>query len=56
MVALADDPLHPEAVAHEWAAAIPEAALATVARHAPARDIGVLGLAGRGALEQLRRP
>jgi pimeloyl-ACP methyl ester carboxylesterase len=54
VVALAKDPLHPEAVAHEWAAAIPEAALVTVPRDAPAHDIGALGVAGRRALRQLR--
>ncbi len=52
VVALADDPLHPEAVAREWAAAIPEASLVTVPRDAPAHDIGALGLAGRRALQR----
>jgi len=41
-----------EAVAREWAAAIPEASLVTVPRDAPAHDIGALGLAGRRALQR----
>jgi pimeloyl-ACP methyl ester carboxylesterase len=53
VVALADDPMHPEAVAHAWAAAIPRAALETVPRDAPGHDIGALGLAGRRALARL---
>jgi pimeloyl-ACP methyl ester carboxylesterase len=53
VVALADDPVHPEAVAHAWAAALPRAVLETVARDAPGRDIGALGLAGRRALARL---
>ena len=50
VVALADDPLHPEAVAGRWAEAIPGACLVTVDRHAPLTDRGVLGRAGRLAL------
>ncbi len=54
VVALADDPVHPEAVARAWADVIPGARLAVVSRHAPARDRGALGRAGRALLDTTR--
>ena len=51
VVALDDDPLHPLAVARDWAAAVPGADLAVVGRHEPARDRGALGRAGRAVLD-----
>ena len=54
VVALADDPLHPEDVAREWAEAIPGAVLATVPRLAPAAEPGVLGRVGRELLSGSR--
>jgi hypothetical protein len=53
VVALADDPLHPEDVARAWAAALPDAALRVVDRQAPATDRGALGRAAVGVLEGL---
>ncbi|MFN8167293.1 MAG: hypothetical protein U0S36_00770 [Candidatus Nanopelagicales bacterium] len=53
VVALADDPLHPETVARRWAEAVPDSGLAVVGRHEPAGDRGALGRAGAGALERL---
>lgn len=52
VVALADDPLHPEAVARTWASTIPNARLAVVGRDEPGADVAALGravAAGRGA-------
>lgn len=51
VVALADDPLHPVAVAEAWARAIPGARLAIVPRDAPTTDRGALGRAARAALD-----
>jgi pimeloyl-ACP methyl ester carboxylesterase len=51
VVALADDPLHPVAVAEAWARAIPGARLAIVPRDAPSTDRGALGRAARAALD-----
>ena len=51
VVALADDPLHPEAVARQWAGIVPGATLAAVGRHEPALDRGVLGRAARQLLD-----
>jgi len=50
VVALADDPLHPEGVARGWARAVPGARLAVVGRHEPAADRGALGRAGTALL------
>src|SRR5262249_11154881 len=43
LVAFADDPLHPAAVAREWAAAIPRAAVRELPLAAPAADRSILG-------------
>ena len=51
VVALADDPLHRLEVAQSWAAAVPDARLAVVGRHAPSTDRGALGRAGLAALD-----
>jgi pimeloyl-ACP methyl ester carboxylesterase len=53
VVALADDPLHPEQVARDWARALPNAALRVVARRVPDDDRGALGRAAADALEEL---
>lgn len=52
VVALADDPLHPTAVAEEWARLIPGATITTVPRSAPGADPASLG---RAAVEGLSR-
>jgi pimeloyl-ACP methyl ester carboxylesterase len=56
VVALADDPLHPETVARQWAAIVPGASLAVVGRHAPAHDRGALGRSARRLLDAPRTP
>jgi len=56
VVALADDPLHPEAVARSWAALVPGAQLGVVPRHAPREDRGVLGRLGRELLDAAEKP
>jgi len=53
VVALADDPLHPEQVAQLWAARIAHARLTVVARHAPHDDRGALGRAAAQSLGEL---
>ncbi len=53
VVALADDPLHPAAVAEDWARTLPRAALRTVGRHDPRDDRAVLGRAAADALAEL---
>lgn len=52
VVALADDPLHPAAVAQAWADAIPRARLVVVPRDAPGTDRGALGRAARAVLDR----
>jgi pimeloyl-ACP methyl ester carboxylesterase len=54
VVALALDPLHPEAVADAWAAALPEAGLVTVDHPAVATDRATLGSAALRALAAAR--
>jgi pimeloyl-ACP methyl ester carboxylesterase len=54
LVAFADDPLHPAAVARGWAAAIPRAAVRELPLAAPATDRSVLGTAALAALAAAR--
>jgi pimeloyl-ACP methyl ester carboxylesterase len=53
VVALADDPLHPEGVARRWAAAAPRARIMVVPRDAPSDDRGLLGRVAAHALAEL---
>jgi hypothetical protein len=53
LVALADDPLHPEQVAWDWARALPGSALRVVGRRVPDHDRGALGRAGAEVLGEL---
>jgi pimeloyl-ACP methyl ester carboxylesterase len=55
LVAFPDDPLHPAAVAHDWAAAIPRAAVREVPLAAPGADRSVLGATALAALTAARR-
>jgi pimeloyl-ACP methyl ester carboxylesterase len=50
VVALADDPMHPESVARDWAAALPRGELVVVARDAVSSDPDALGRAVRQGL------
>ena len=52
VVALADDPLHPEIVARRWAAALPQSGLSVINRHAPSTDRSMFAEHGRRALTQ----
>jgi pimeloyl-ACP methyl ester carboxylesterase len=52
LVAFPDDPLHPAAVAHDWAAAIPLAAVRELPLAAPAADRSVLGTTALAALAE----
>ncbi|MEZ5117019.1 MAG: hypothetical protein R2737_12210 [Candidatus Nanopelagicales bacterium] len=54
LVALADDPLHPERVARRWSTVLRTAAVEVVARDAPAADRAVLGRAAAQALQRAR--
>jgi pimeloyl-ACP methyl ester carboxylesterase len=54
VVALADDPVHPVAVASMWARVIPAAALETVQLHEPAGDVSVIGAAAVRAWQRAR--
>ena len=54
LVAFPDDPLHPAAVAHEWAAAIPRAAVRELPLAAPAADRSILGTTALAALTAAR--
>jgi hypothetical protein len=53
VVGLADDPLHPEQVARDWASVLPLGRLTVVARTAPATDRGALGRAAAQVLTRL---
>lgn len=53
IVALADDPLHPAAVARAWQRTIPRAVLVELGREAPAGDLGAFGRAAKAALTEV---
>jgi pimeloyl-ACP methyl ester carboxylesterase len=55
LAAFADDPLHPAAVAREWAAALPRAALRELPLAAPAADRSTIGSATLTALHSAGR-
>jgi pimeloyl-ACP methyl ester carboxylesterase len=55
IVALADDVLHPESVAERWHHYLRRSAVVQVARHAPAKDRSVIGVAAVQALQLARR-
>ena len=52
LVALRDDPLHPQTVVARWAHRIPRSASTTVGRSDPAGDLAVFGRAARDALSR----
>ena len=54
LVTFADDPLHPAAVAHEWAAAIPRAAVRELPLVAPATGRSVIAATALAALAAAR--
>ncbi len=54
LVTFADDPLHPTAVAHEWAAAMPRAAVRELPLVAPAADRSILATTALAALAAAR--
>ena len=43
VVALADDPLHPESVARQWAELIPRSQLVVIGRNQPSVDLACFG-------------
>ena len=53
VVALRDDPLHPESIARAWAESLPTASLQVVPRMEPAHDRGALGHAAVRAFAEL---
>ena len=56
LVAFTDDPVHPVAVAREWAAALPRAALCELDLATVAADRAVLGATALRALAAARAP
>lgn len=54
VVALRDDPMHPIAVAREWAGAIPAAMLISLGRLEPGRDMAAFGRAVQAGLSRPR--
>jgi hypothetical protein len=54
LVTLTDDPLHPAGVAHEWAAAMPRAAVRELPLVAPAAGRSVLATTALAALAAAR--
>lgn len=54
IVMLADDPLHPTAVAQQWQRALPNSTGECLNRHAPAADRSVIGAAAVSALARAR--
>ena len=55
LVAFADDPLHPYAVAEQWASTLPRAALHRLALADAATDRSVLGTAALAALAEAQQ-
>lgn len=53
VVALADDPLHPESVARQWAELIPRSQLVVIGRNQPSVDLACFGDTVAGALTDL---
>ena len=56
VVALGDDPLHPEAVAREWTTALPHAQLEVIERRDPSAGRGGLGVAAVAAARRAAQP
>ncbi len=53
VVGLRDDPLHPLAIAEQWAATVPTARLVTLDKAEPARAVRMLGVAAGAELRAL---